>query len=101
LLAGVRHLALLATLAVWCSHQCRSRLAEQTHADQLAGHTPGSAPPRTCFASKRFSDHKVRDMGIAGPITFMQVNLATGVDEPGCSAPNLQRASLQSSDGIS
>ena len=54
---------------------------------QTAGHTPTSATAPQARIEAFQRSQGVDAVGIAGPITFMQANLASGVDEPRLLAP--------------
>lgn len=54
---------------------------------QAAGKVPASADPLVARIQAFQRANGIEAAGLAGPITFMQVNLASGVDEPRLSRP--------------
>ena len=57
-------------------------LSERIAALQAQGRTPPSANNLDARVKAFQRSQGVEAAGVAGPITFMQVNLASGVDEP-------------------
>ena len=62
-------------------------LGERIAGLQAAGKVPPSTSGLTARVQAFQRSQGIDAAGIAGPITFMQVNLASGVDEPRLSAP--------------